>query len=231
MNKNYSKQLNSGSSFIKTLTKLYEKQWEPWGHNGIITRGRRRSLSGTSEEVFAEFLARNDNTIDHIYVDQAITPSAQKDGKSTNQGGQVYPDLTIVKNGKVVGFIDVKTDMGYKRTGIAQMCSNHDRDLLRLKSGQVKLKSKGSEIFLNVSRSAKYHTIIISSENSGKKGRLSEQIDAVSKNNHKGAVIVVCRGAHPGDAKKGREALYEKIDWDDVEENWEQVLSLLKAMA
>lgn len=145
--------------FILEIIQLYQDARVPKYNDKKIRRGRSRSISSTTEDLFAHYLLSNDHSIDCILVDQHM--------KVSNQKKAFYPDISIIRNGVITAFFDLKMDLGWMRNGLFEICK---KDSLLLKKIQGKqLTNKVGEIeginTLTISKNAIYDIVIISNKN------------------------------------------------------------------
>jgi len=77
----------TADDFVKTIIRAYRNAREVYEDNivkGDITkvfRGRSHSISGVSEDLFANYLVSNDTAITAVYVDQPISVPTYKSDK------------------------------------------------------------------------------------------------------------------------------------------------------
>ena len=136
--------------FIRQVIRLYRSARRPKFINKKVSRGRSHSISSAVEDLFACYLASNIKC-DHIYTDQPISvPGVDR---------QVYPDLVIVRNNRIVALIDLKMDMGWNRGGLYTLCKKHYNRINKI---------RGKECRLREGVSKKQHSYII-----GKKTTIS----------------------------------------------------------
>jgi hypothetical protein len=196
--------------FILSIIKAYRSARIPLTKDKRIHRGRSRSISAVAEDLFADFLVSNDKKIQAIYVDQSIyLKSAKK---------SIYPDITIVRDGIITAFLDLKMDLGWKRNGLVDLCKNHALTIdyaqgttCSIKDGQTKELHE-----LRISKDVSYGIVIISRRNSG--ATLDEQIEVAKKIKTLVNVYVLCRNSrkHPNEYGKDSspEQLVESLDVD-----------------
>lgn len=147
--------------FILRVVEAYRDARIPVIKDKKISRGRSRSVSSVAEDLFAYYLIKNDSAIENIFVDQSIYFA---DAKKS-----IYPDITVVKNGIVTAFIDLKMDMGWKRNELLNLCKKHGQTVTYAKGGRCRLKDGQTKEAkeLKVSKSVSYSIVIISRRNSG----------------------------------------------------------------
>lgn len=104
----------TSDEFFSRLVELYRRARMPTFETEGITRARCRSVSGGLEDLVAAYIVRNLPGRFHIFVDQPV---------SIGRGVLRYPDLVLCDNDRkaVCSFVDVKTDLGWKRDEIEAM--------------------------------------------------------------------------------------------------------------
>ncbi len=148
----------NSQEFIYRVIKLYHSARRPKFPNHKIKRGRSRSISPFLEDLFALFLV-DQVRCEKIYVDQPISVSGIKD--------QNYPDISIVRGGKITSFCDLKTDLGWNRRGLVDLCRHHYRWVQRARGRGCTLKDGVTkEVSLHqISKHASYNVVILSKHN------------------------------------------------------------------
>lgn len=172
-------------SFIMNLREAYERSRIACKYNkSTIERGRNRSVSGIAEDYFGCMLYEilNDDNIT-IFVDQAI--SFEKDGKTKT----IYPDILICKktddyefersyHGKLKKekmncykcyyMCDIKTDIGWIRKSLNEICSKHNVDLvdsLKCEICKAKNGKDKKDFCVRIDEDAKYDVIVLMCKN------------------------------------------------------------------
>ena len=153
------------SEFIRQVATLYENASKTTNNNVKIRRGRSRSISAEAEDLFAELLVMNDQSIEMIRVDQPIT--IPTDLLPNKKSFQVYPDIVIIKNEHIKALIDLKMDLGWNRDGLIDTCKKHEQTVRlaqggfgKLKDGQTKAKQE-----IRFSEDLTYSVVIVSATN------------------------------------------------------------------
>ena len=153
-----------------------------------ISRGRSHSISSSVEDLFANFLIKNIGC-DKILIDQPLSIEGVKK--------IIYPDITVIKNGHIVGFFDLKMDMGWNRDGLFELCKNNF-DLVTLIGGRnCKLKNGEDKKISNFSINKEcFYNIVIVNDGNIKSGKLENQIDGISKFISRVNVFILTSGKH-----------------------------------
>lgn len=182
--------------FLENIVIEYRKARIPIVKNKKINRGRSRSISSISEDLFANYLISNDKKIDQIYVDQSIyIKKLQK---------AIYPDIVIVRNNTITSLLDLKMDLGWNRKGLVDLCKKHGRTVKKARGTVCKISERATEnsTELQISETINYGIVIISKRNSG--SALNEQIMEAKEIQPDINVYLLCRNdrKHPNDYDK-----------------------------
>ena len=184
--------------FIKSIIKYYEASRELTVNKSEfnIWRGVSHSISSKAEDLFALFVAErlNNRELEFI-VDKTFTLYSNEYGRI-----QFRPDLAIVKNGKITHIIDLKMDMGYKR-------SYHETEAFekeklkfeifrRQKFSQVSYKMGKQSTRLTVSKNIINQIVVISEKNEGKENNRIDMINCIDKLDWVN-IYYLCGGVHP----------------------------------
>jgi hypothetical protein len=104
----------SPDEFFREFVGLYVRARVPTFMAEGITRARCRSVSGGLEDLTAYYIATSAPGRFRVYVDQPVSVS----------GKVQYPDLVVqcIASGTVSDFVDVKTDLGWKRSELQAIC-------------------------------------------------------------------------------------------------------------
>ncbi len=152
--------------FITQIIRLYRKARQPFFPDGTIKRAEGRSISSLSEDLLAKYLA---DATRHKFLIRINQPLFCAQLSSPNK---LKPDLSIIRGNQIVAFVDVKTDLGYKRDEFFYQSRNKDRLIIRLRgrsiSGKQLKRDKKTELNLSISKHIKYHIVLISSKNISK---------------------------------------------------------------
>ncbi len=195
----------SPTDFIKEIINQYHLARIPFYPKDKIYRGRSRSISPLAEDLFAKYLAENDDTIEKIYVDQSIVIE--------NDTKRFIPDIVIIKNNEITTFIDLKMDLGYKRDGLIELCKKDGYllDIVRGKNCQLIEGRNKTKVNYKISNKAIYDIVIISDQNISKI-ILDNQIEGAKRFENNVKAHVLSRKKHPNSYGLNREELLTKID-------------------
>lgn len=146
-------------TFIQSVVKAYIDARKPHRKNEKVRRGRSHSISSVVEDLLADYLVQNDETIDSIYVDQPVTVA---DKKIT-----IYPDIMVVRNGVVTALIDVKLDIGWHRNGLTELATKHRDMAISLRGYSCRLRDGVTKEIRNleISQTLSYNIVMISRTN------------------------------------------------------------------
>ena len=191
--------------FIYKVVELYRHARKATVPNRLVRRGRSHAVSSKTEDLLADFLVKNDKKIEKIYVDQPITILDR--GKKWN----IYPDLLIIKKGKITAFMDLKMDLGFARNKLYSICLQHNKNLLRMRGNRISLKDGLTKEYIEyrVSSKATYDVVIISSRNINK-DQLNIHINRVKRIGNSTKVFVLVDG-HPNEYNKKIDVVMKKI--------------------
>ena len=127
-----------------------------------VRRGESRSVSSLVEDLFAKYMHEIADKKFNILVVPVL---------SFKIGGKAFvmkPDLCLTYNRRVTAFYDLKMDLGYKRTKFYQNCNSYE-DKIKLIRGKVCSitdgKTKRRTDTLLISKTLKYHVVVISDGN------------------------------------------------------------------
>jgi hypothetical protein len=145
--------------FMFEVVELYRKAKHPLFPSNRIHRGRKRTISGVSEDLLAAFLDSHLKVYDEILVDQ---PISFPDSKTTN-----YLDIALLRRSTLAHVVDVKTDLGHQRKKKdALRFYNDESDFIKRIRGKEGWITRGNERRrIKVARSCLYHLVIISGRN------------------------------------------------------------------
>ncbi len=163
----------NAQEFIYKVIYLYRKARKPVFANAKIKRGRSRSIASLLEDLFAAFLIENVKC-EYIYVDQPLSV--------VGLTKQAYPDISITRNGLITSFCDLKTNLGWNRDGLADLCEHHFRWLKNVRGKTCVLYdgvNKKEENY-KISKRASYNIVILSECNI-KSALLKEQIENANR--------------------------------------------------
>lgn len=178
------------AAFAEAFVTLYRRAREVDLIPERITRARARSVSSLLEELVAAYIVNNSDQELHVYVDQPV---------SLNNGKTAYPDLVVFNKSSnlVTAIADIKTDIGWKRDGIKDICSKLSslRDEL-VQKGSVGLGPVPKErISCKVSKKLSCHLVVGTAANSGDDLQSKETIRIAADQGVE--VYVLIEGKHP----------------------------------
>ncbi len=154
--------------FLKDVIDRYHAARETFIPHHKISRGESRSIASETEDLLAYYLAITYPKIDHIYINQNLTPT---DNDLKKQIGKtlVKPDLVICNNGIIKLLIDVKMDLGYIRNEINDLMykTNFAIQTLKQKSFRAKVKKEldSEEVALTFDKDTQYIYFVVSDKN------------------------------------------------------------------
>lgn len=154
--------------FIKDVVDRFYAARETFIPNEKISRGESRSVASETEDLLAYYLAVTYPQIEHIYINQNLTPT---DNDLKRQIGKtlVKPDLVICNQGTIKLLIDVKMDLGYIRNEINDLMNKNNFAIQTLKQrsfkAKVKRKLHSDEVDLIFDKNAKYIYFVLSDKN------------------------------------------------------------------
>ena len=197
--------------FIRKVIELYREARMPSFYHPKLKRGQSRVIYNLTEDLMAYFLAVNLTEDYEFYIDQPIT--FEGFGKSSKR-----PDVTLSKNGEVKNIIDIKTDLGRKRTELTKICKDNNEFIEEIKGkiGRIRVlqddgQTKRQEE-LKILENLVYHIVIITSENINKE-MLKEHIQNIKNLNLEHIELYfLTSGYHPNEYKMSVEENLSKIN-------------------
>ena len=193
----------SPEEYFRKIIELYHQSRDPKYYNPNIKRGRSSSISSSLEDLTALFIALNNPNQCSYFTDQPI-----KFGGSTVK----YPDIVIQnKDGYIQNLIDVKTDIGWNRNGMYSFCEEWEKRIESIKDTKTSFRHGKDKTIIQgkFSEDLKYHVLVVSKVNSGKKIE-SDYIQV--KNNLKNvSLYLLSDGVHPNSYEYGISDTIENI--------------------
>lgn len=153
----------SSEEFIEKIIEAYVKARQlTYGNGGYdLNRGMSHSSSGHAEDLFglylAKFLDRQDLT---FLVDKVISVRVPGEKKVTS----LKPDLAIISEGVLIGYFDLKMDLGWNRH-IQPYLLDKVKLVNKLRGNTAWYKKGGSKVTLKVSDSLIYQIVVLSGHN------------------------------------------------------------------
>jgi len=195
--------------YIKQIIELYHKSRNPEYYNPNIKRGRSSSISSKLEDLTALFIALNNPNNCDYYTDQPI----KFEGSTTK-----YPDIVIQDvQGMIKNLIDVKTDLGWNRQGMYAFCQEWEKRIEKIKGTKTQFKTGINKELKNgvFSKRLKYHILVISKINSGKK--IEEDHIRVRNKLKKVKLYILSDNLHPNNYEYSIEETLKKISINNDE--------------
>lgn len=204
------------TDFFKELIKLYSEAGESKFPNANVFRGRKASISSSIEDLFADFIAKNNPNQCTYYIDQPIKFEGEKFPK--------YPDIVIQNTDRSIEhLIDMKADLGWNRDGMLDFCSKWDKRIEDIKKGPrftfnngISKTEAGKLVATKhdgyFSAHLHYHIVVATLYNSGRK--LSSDYDEViNKEKFKNVSLYILSddAMHPNDKKISREEVLNQM--------------------
>lgn len=174
--------------FIERIITLYRSARILKFPHKKLHRGRSHSIASTAEDLLAYYLA-NKIKADAIFIDQPVTIRHSKN--------QVYPDLVIGRKGELVGFIDLKTDIGWHRDLLYSLCKEKYKWLHNVRGKECKIRDglEKTDTLYKVSEKASFNIVIISDQNI-KLEKLKKQVIESKKLNPDVEVFILSKGKY-----------------------------------
>ncbi len=189
--------------FLTKVIQLYHQARKPLFPNNKIRRGRSRSIASAVEDLFALFLSER-IICDLIYIDQPISIEGPKT--------QIYPDIVIIKNQKIVALCDIKMDLGWKRRELYNLCKHYASLLAKIKGKKCKIKDKITKksILYHISRKVIFNIVIVSDQNNTQR-TLQGQLVKIKPFNKTVPVSILTTSGHPNTYGISTSQLLKKI--------------------
>lgn len=194
--------------FILHIIKLYQNARIPRYVDQKIRRGRSHAISSLAEDLFASYLIASDSSVDLILVDQPVHIPELK--------VKFYPDITVIRKGKITAFLDLKMDLGWKRDGLIDLCLKDQKLIRSIRNLECSYKDGLTKDRMSypIADTAVYDIVIISGENISK-SLLKEQLEAVIPHRTDVAVHVLTTNEHPNTYGLNPDMLLEKLEIND----------------
>lgn len=186
------------------IAKTYQDARIPHQVDEKIRRGRSHSISSITEDLFAYYLICNDPSIELVLVDQPIYFKGSKK--------QVYPDITIVRNGIITAFLDLKMDIGWNRDGLVALCEKH-REVVRIARGaecQIRDGVDKTLRTLKISDQVSYNVVLVSRTNINQ-ALLDRQLEEARRLSPEVEIFVLCSKGHPNSYDLKPEQVVESL--------------------
>jgi len=190
---------------MRKVIELYQLARIPNFYHPRIRRGRSHSISGKVEDLMAIFLGFNLPESFEMYVDQPI--------RLVEIEKTIYPDITLIKDGEITNFLDVKTDLAFNRDGLPVFCDDKQKLMIRVRKGIQARWRDGitkKESYIRVSRKCSYHILIISGKNISQ-AKLNSVLDDAKVYEPDVTVYVLSGGVHPNEYGSAQEQILGKL--------------------
>lgn len=156
----------SSEEFIEKIIEAYVNARNlTFGNGGYdLRRGMSHSSSGPAEDLFGLYIAKFLDRQDLIFlVDKVISVRVPGDKKVTS----LKPDLAIISDGVLIGYFDLKMDLGWNRH-IQPYLLDKVKLVNKLKGNTAWYKREGNKVSLKVSDSLIYQMVVLSGHNINK---------------------------------------------------------------
>ena len=191
--------------FVEGIVDDYHNARSTLNPHPKLSRGVSRIISSATEERLAHYLINRHGDIDHIYLDQGISTPDQKLTK---------PDLVICKNHAIKMLIDVKMDLGHKRTDFVYMLKSASSYVQSVseKSCWVNAREGNTRRKENLSFSKNLHYVffVISGQNIQAENFQSLEEEAKEHSTHV-SLITLIRNGHPNESKISIDCAKQKM--------------------
>lgn len=195
--------------YFKKLIELYFNSREPKYYNPNIFRGRSTSISSELEDLTALFIALNNPDSCNYFTDQPL----RFQGSKTK-----YPDIVIQHENKVIyDLVDMKADTGWNRDGMLEFCAEWEGYIESVKGKETQfINGKTKERHCGeFSMDLKYHVVVATEENSGKK--ILEDYKLVNEKFINVELYILSKGIHPNSYSLSQDEILKKIFIDNTE--------------
>jgi len=178
--------------------------YTPKENNKKIKRGTSHSISSLMEDLLGVYCAERINNSEQmqIYIDPPLSfKDTDLKNKSQNKALLFRPDICIINSPETTSFIDVKTDLGYKRKKIIEQVIEKNRLIKSISGKTCRIKdgiTKESER-IRIGENIKLLYVIISNRNISKKS-LNNVIEEFKKLEHID-ISILMNGDHPNTYK------------------------------
>ena len=152
-------------TLIKKINKAYNNanSFVNLSKSKNIKRGTKRSISSISEDLVAEYIFDLLDSSFEIWIDPQLTIPTLRN-LSGRKALLIRPDICIVTHSKIIGLIDVKMDLGYRRKEFISQVRERIKQLKKIKNKKAKCKlNPNKEIYF--SKNLRWNYIVISQGN------------------------------------------------------------------
>lgn len=129
--------------------------------NEKIRRGRSHTIASLTEDLFAYFLINKFPQVDKIVIDQPIS------FRSTEKARTIYPDLALIQNGTINTILDIKMDLGRKRSEVVNLFKGAQNIVREMRGKQVWYRDGITKQLFHatVTGNVKYFIVVFSRQN------------------------------------------------------------------
>ncbi len=212
--------------FIESLVDAYRAARVPVQRHSKLSRGESRSIASETEDRFAYYLIDRLKNADHIFINQTIT------SVSNGAKERIKPDLVICHGEEIRVLIDLKMDLGYKRTEFSDSMKKVHKLISKIRGRKFSLWKKIGEgrerLERTLSKNAKYVFVVISDQNINKKQ--FTEIEKAGSKLHNTALFVLLRGIHPNVYGQSRDDTIAKMKRHICNESFQQLDALVDSL-
>ena len=220
-------------SFFDNIFEQYcraEQITEPFKRNGTF-RGRQHSISSIAEDMFASLLhdtlvPQFPNIRLYFMVDYPMKPDM---GTS-----RLFPDIAIIAEGKepvLVSYLDLKTDLGYKRNYFDSYDLIKEQVIRLRQSDYSGTYTHPEKKPVRISPHLKWRTVVISDCNMSSVKLLEENKQRAIDFSDYFKLYFLSGKCHPNQKKRGKIDLYEGKPFqqliDDIKQEIEMALPII----
>lgn len=210
------------TDLITEIHSLYKKSHISKYPHVRISRGEGRSVASEMEDLFAKYLIEELPGDVNLFINQIITYG------SKGNRIRVKPDVMIVRNNEIKTIIDLKMDLGRKRSEFSSFWDERDSLIPQMRGKEFsyyKSSTSGKQKLISkLSSNAKLFFIVISNLNIDNHN-LNDVISRIGKKNYSNLYFLF-EGIHPNDYKSSIDQLLNQIE--NVSKNLSDFLDELK---
>jgi hypothetical protein len=183
------------SAFAKQLVAAYRAARVPLFPSEKLFRGESRGVASAVEDLLAFYLIANLPRIDTIRINQPMAIAKSGTIKT------IKPDLVIVRNRAIRALVDLKMDLGYKRSSIVDSFRKAMRSLDEMRNNKAtywesKRAAGGVQRTLRTSARAVYMFVVVTDRNISQSDYAAAEAGA---RRHGVILHTLIRGIHPND--------------------------------
>jgi hypothetical protein len=185
------------TELINKIHELYKRSHISMYPHDRIFRGEGRSVSSEMEDLFAKYLIEELPDDITLFINQTITSG------SKSKRIRVKPDVMVVRNNEIKTLIDLKMDLGYKRSEFSSFWDERDSLMPKMYGKEFsyyKPSIDGKEkIISKLSSNAKLFFMVVSNLNIDDHN-LNDVVSRISKKRYSNLYFLF-EGIHPNDYK------------------------------